>query len=81
MLMDYSAKEMSISPTFLVRKVPLEVPNDCGAALFVYGMYFWDPFVMKRRSPLDPVSSSTLIVFFFTISPLLASLVGSLSPI
>ncbi len=36
---------------------------------------------MRRRSPLDPVSSSTLIVFFLTINPLLTSLVGSLSPI
>ncbi len=81
LLMEYSAKEMSISPTFLVWKVPLEVPHDCGAALFVYGMYFWDPFLMKSRSPLDPVSSNTLMVFFLTISPSLASLTGSLSPI
>ncbi len=81
LLMEYSAKEMSISSTFLVWKVPLEVPHDCGAALLVYGMYFCDPFLMKRRSPLDPVSSSTLIVFFLTICPSLASLVGSSSPI
>ncbi len=81
LLMEYSAKEMSISPTFLVWKVPLEVPHDCGAALFAYDMYFWDPFLMKRRSPLDPVSSSTLIVFFLTISPSLASLTGPSSPI
>ncbi len=66
LLMEYSAKEISISPTFLVRKVPLEEPHDCGAALFVHGMYFWDSFLMKRMSPLDPVSSSTLIVFFLT---------------
>jgi hypothetical protein len=66
LLMEYSAKEMSISPTFLVRKVPFEVPHDCGAALFVNGMYFWDPFLMKRRSPHEPVSSSTLIVFEFS---------------
>ncbi len=81
LLMEYSAKEISISPTFLVRKVPLEVPHDCGASLFVHGMYFWDPFLMKRRLPLDPVSNSTLIVLFLTISPLLTSLSGSLSPI
>ena len=35
-------------------------------------MYFWDPFLMKRRSPLDPVLNSTLIVFCLTSSPLLA---------
>jgi len=30
----------------------------CGSPL--HGMYFWDPFLMKRRSPLDVLSSSTL---------------------
>jgi hypothetical protein len=35
---------------------------------------------MKRRSPLDPVSSSTLIVLL-TIIPLLASLLGSPKPL
>ncbi len=35
---------------------------------------------MKRRSPLDPVSSNTLIVFCLTISLLLTSLMGLLSP-
>ncbi len=79
LLVEYSAKEISISPTFLVRKVTLEVPHDCGAALFMHGMYFWDPFLMKRRSPLDRVSSSTLIVFFLTISPSLTLLMGSLT--
>jgi hypothetical protein len=35
---------------------------------------------MKRRSPLDPVSSNTFIVFCLTISLLLTLLMGSLSP-
>ncbi len=35
-----------------------------------------DPFLMKRRSPLDPVSSSTFIVLVLIISLLLASLEG-----
>jgi hypothetical protein len=35
---------------------------------------------MKRRSPLDPVSSNTLIVFCLTISLLLTLLLGLLSP-
>ena len=65
LLAEYSIKEMSIVPTFFVWKVLLEVPNDCGTALFIVGMYFLDPFLMKRRSPLDPVSSNTLIVFLF----------------
>ncbi len=42
--------------------------------------HFLDPFLMKRRSPLDPVSSNTLIVFCLTISLLLTSLTGLLSP-
>jgi len=48
-----------------VWKVLFEVPQDPAVALFMVGMYFWDPFLMKRRSPLDVLSSSTL-------SPLLA---------
>jgi hypothetical protein len=28
-----------------------------------------DPFLIKRRSPLDPESSRTLIVLFLTFSP------------
>jgi hypothetical protein len=69
-------KESSISPTFLVLKVPLEVPHDSGTALFTLGMYLLDPFFKKRRSPLDPVSRRTLIVLCLTISLLLASSSG-----
>ena len=58
-----STKERVISPTFSVRKMPFEVPHDCGTALFNVGMYFLDLFLIKWRSPLDPVSSNTLIVF------------------
>jgi hypothetical protein len=32
-------------------------------------MHLLDPFFMKRRSPLDPESSRTLIVLFLTYSP------------
>jgi hypothetical protein len=32
-------------------------------------MHLLDPFFMKRRSPLDPESSRTLIVLFLTLSP------------
>ena len=50
-----------------VRKVPFEVPHNRAVALFMVGMYFWGPFfLIKRRSLLDALSSSTL-------SPLLAS--------
>jgi hypothetical protein len=80
LLAEYSTKEREISPIFFVIKVPFEVPHNCGTALFNVGMYFWDPFAMKRRSPLDPVSSSTLIVFCLTISLSLASLEGSRNP-
>jgi hypothetical protein len=55
------------------------VPHGCGTARFNVGMYFWDPFRMKRRSPLDPVSSSTLIVLCLTISLSLMSLTLLLS--
>ena len=40
LLAEYSTKEREISPTFLVIKVPFEVPHDCGTALFNVGMYF-----------------------------------------
>ncbi len=69
-------KESSISPTFFVIKVPLEVPHDSGTALFTTGMYLLGPFFKKTRSPLDPVSSRTLIVFCLTNSLLLASSSG-----
>jgi hypothetical protein len=66
-------KESSTSPTFFVIKVPLEVPHDSGTALFTTGMYLLDPFFKKRRSPLDPVSNRTLIVFCWTNSLSLVS--------
>jgi hypothetical protein len=66
-------KESSISPNFFVLKVLLEVPHDSITALFTMGMYLLDPFFKKRRSPLNPVSSRTLIVLCFTISLSLAS--------
>ena len=40
LLSEYSAKERVISPTFLVLKVPFEVPHNCGTARFKVGMYF-----------------------------------------
>ncbi len=80
LLAEYSTKEREISPTFFVIKVPFEVPHDCGTTLFSVGMYFWDPFAIKRRSPLDRVSIRTLIVFCLTISLSLASLESSLNP-
>ncbi len=66
LLAEYSTKESSNSPTFLVLKVPLEVLRDSGTALLTMGMYLLDPFCTKRRSPLDPVSRRTLIVLFLT---------------
>jgi hypothetical protein len=60
-------------PTLFVTKVPLEVPHDCGTALLITGMCFEAPFFKKRRSPLDPESSRTLLVFL-TISSLLTLL-------
>ena len=36
-----------------------------------------DPFFKKRRSPLDPESSRTLIVLFLTYSPELSPKSGS----
>jgi hypothetical protein len=70
---EYSTKESSTSPTFLVLNVPLEVLHDSGTALFTTGMYLLDPFSKKRRSPLDPVSRRTLLVFCLTISLSLVS--------
>ena len=79
LLAEYLSNESSTSPTFLVLKVPLEVFHDSGTALFTMGMYLLDPFSKKRRSPLDPVSRRTLIVFCFAISLLLVSFGGGLA--
>ncbi len=68
-LAEYSTKEISMSPTLSVTKVPLEVPHDWGTTHFTMEMRLLDPFFMKRRSPLDPESSKTLIVLFLTYSP------------
>ncbi len=55
LLAEYSTKESSTSPTYLVLKVPLEVLHDSGTALLTMGMYLLDLYPKKRRSPLDPV--------------------------
>jgi hypothetical protein len=73
LLAEYSMKESSTSPSFLVLKVPLEVLHDSGTALLTTGKYLLDPFSKKCRSPLDPVSRMTLIVLCLTNSLSLAS--------
>jgi hypothetical protein len=79
LLSEYSTKESSTSPTFLVLKVSLEVLHDSGTALFTTGMYLLDPFSKIRRSPLDPVSRRILIVLCLTISLSLVSFGGGLA--
>ncbi len=69
LLAEYSTKKISILPTLSVVKVPLEVPHDWGTTSYTIEMHFLDPFFMKRRSPLDPKTSRTLIVLFLTYSP------------
>ncbi len=69
LLAEYSTKEILISPTLTVMKVPLEVPHNWGTARFTMDMRLLDPFFMKRRSTLDTESSRTLIVLFLTFSP------------
>ncbi len=78
LLAEYSTKKSSMSPSFFVSKVPLEVLHDSGTTLFTMSMHLLDPFSKKRRSPLDPVSRRTLIVFFLANS-LLMALFGSRS--
>ena len=58
-----------MSATLLVKKVPLEVPQECGTALLTVAMLLLAPFFMKRRSPLDPESRRTLIVRFWMLRP------------
>ncbi len=69
LLTKYSTQKISMLPTLSVMKVPLEVPHDWGTTRFTTVMCLLDPFFMKRRSPLDPESSRTLIVLFLTYSP------------
>jgi hypothetical protein len=73
---EYSTKESSTSPTFLVLKGPFEVLQDSGKTLLTTGMYLLDTFSKKRRSSLDPVSRRTLIVLCLTISLSLVSFGG-----
>ena len=51
---------MLISPTFFIRKVPLEVYHECGTVLSTVGMYLLDPFLMERRLLLDAVALELL---------------------
>ncbi len=69
LLAEYSTKEISMLPTLFVMKVSLEVPHDSGTTHFTMEMHLLDLYFMKRRSPLDPESSRTLIVLFLTYSP------------
>ncbi len=66
-------------PTLSVLKVPLEVPHDWGTTRFTTDMHLLDPIFKKRRSPLDPESSRTLIVLFLTYSPKLLPKSGSMA--
>jgi hypothetical protein len=68
LLAEYTTKEISISPTLSVFKVPLEVPQDWGTAHFTMEMCLIDPFFTKRRSPLEAESSRTKIVLFLTFN-------------
>ena len=65
-----------MSATLLVKKVPLEVPQECGTALLTVAMLFLATFFKKGRSPLDPESSRTLIVRFWTLRPWLGPFLG-----
>jgi hypothetical protein len=56
----------------------MELPMSVEHALFRIGMYLLDPFSMKRRSLLDAVALELLIL---TISLMLTSSMGSLSPL
>ncbi len=47
------------------------VPYNWGTTRFTMEMRLLEPFFMKRRSPLDPESSRTLIVLFLTFCPVL----------
>jgi hypothetical protein len=69
LLAEYSTKAISMSPTLSVMKVPLEVPRNWGTTCFTTEMHLLDPIFMKRRSPLDPESSRTLIVLFLSYGP------------
>jgi hypothetical protein len=73
LLQEKSTKATLMSPTLSVTKVPLEVLHDSGVALLITGMLLEAPFKIKRRSPLKPKSSRTLIDLFLTISLLLLS--------
>ncbi len=67
---------ISISPTRLVAKVPLEVPHVRGVTLFTMCMYLEAPFLVKRRSLLDPESRRTLIAFLLATRPVLRPSLG-----
>jgi hypothetical protein len=66
LLAEYSIGYVNHTHLF-VWKVPFEVPHDCAAALFMVGMYFWDPFFDKKEV------TTRCFVKQYPSSPLLAS--------
>ena len=66
------------SPPFLFERCHLKCPTIVAQISSMY--VCMRPFFMKRRSPLNPVSSNTLKYFSLTISLSLALLEGSLRP-
>jgi hypothetical protein len=66
LLAEYSTKEISMSPTLSVMKVPLEVPLTQRQPVLQWKCVYWTLFFIKRRSPLDPESSRTQFVLFLT---------------
>ena len=55
----------SISPTFVVSKIPFEVRHFCGAFLSLNGIYDFVPSCTNTRSPSEPLSSNTRRIRFF----------------
>ena len=65
-LLNYSRSARSTTPALLVVNAPLEVVNFCSCHLFLLmGMFGRDPFYMKIKPSLDPVSSKTRVNLVF----------------
>ncbi len=76
LLAEYSKKECLTSPTFLFSRCHWKCSMTLEQPYLHWVCTHWILFSKKRRSPLNPVSRRTLIVFLLTNSLLLPSFGG-----
>ena len=77
LFVEKSGNFISIFPTFVVLKAPFEVPQILGCVLFLALVCLRSAFLMKIRSPSDPLSRRTRQALFGGRAPSLVTRVAT----